>query len=52
MGPPGRIRRRRRRRRKETPQNSWIQEVTIGMRKKGINNMEWIDREKRRRKIK
>ena len=35
--PPGR-------RRKGRP-NSWIQEVTIGMREKGINRMGWIDRE-------
>ena len=27
------------------------QEVITGMRKKGINNMEWIDREEWRRKI-
>jgi hypothetical protein len=27
-------------------------EVTTGMREKGINNMEWIDRRKWRRKIK
>ena len=38
--PPG-----RRRRRKGRPQNSWMQEVTTGMREKGINNMEWVDRE-------
>jgi hypothetical protein len=30
----------------------WIQEVTTGMRKKGINNMEWTDMEEWRRKIK
>ena len=34
------------------PRNSWIQEVTTGMREKGINNMEWIGREEWRRKIK
>jgi hypothetical protein len=32
--PPGR-------RRKRRPRNSWIQEVTTGMREKGINNIEW-----------
>ena len=40
-----------RRRRKGRPRNSWTQEVT-GMREKGINNMEWIDREEWRREIK
>jgi hypothetical protein len=39
------------RRRKGRPQNLWIQEVTTGMREKGINNMEWIDREGWRKKI-
>ena len=29
-----------------------MEEVTTGMREKGINNMEWIDREEWRRKIK
>jgi hypothetical protein len=29
-----------------------MQEVTTGMREEGINNMEWIDREEWRRKIK
>ena len=28
-----------------------MQEVTTGMRKKGINNMEWIYREEMSRKI-
>ena len=37
---------------KGRPQNSWMQEVTTGMREKGINNMEWFDTEERRRKIK
>ena len=36
--PPGRRQKRRLR-------NSQTQEVTTGMREKGINNMEWIDRE-------
>ena len=45
--PPG-----RRRRRKDRPRNSWMQEVTTGMREKGINNVEWIDREEWKRKIK
>ena len=46
--PTGRIRRRR----KERPGNSWMQEVTTGMRGKGIDNLEWVDREEWRRKIK
>ena len=29
-----------------------MQEVTTGVREKGINNMEWVDREEWRRKIK
>ena len=40
------------RRRKRRPQNSWILEVTTGMREKGMNNMKLIDREEWRRKIK
>ena len=40
------------RRRKVRPRNLWMQEVTRGMRGKGINNMEWVDREKWRRKLK
>ena len=43
--PPGR-------RGKGKPRNSWIQEVTTGMREGGINNMEWVPREEWRRKIK
>ena len=43
--PPGR-------RGKGRPQNSEMQEVTSGTRERGINNMEWIDREEWRRKIK
>ena len=42
--PPG-----RRRRRKGRPRNLWIQELTTGMREKGINNMEWVEREEWRR---
>ena len=34
----------RRRRRKGRPRNSWRQEVTTGMRMKGINSMGWIDK--------
>ena len=34
------------------PQNSWMLEVTTGMREKGINNMEWIDRKEWKIKIK
>ena len=33
-------RRRRRIRRKGRSRNSWVQEVTTGMREKGINNLE------------
>ena len=40
------------RRRKGRPRNSWAQEVRTTMGEKGINNMEWIDREDWRRKIK
>ena len=29
----------------ERPRNSWMQEVTTGMRGKEINNREWIGRE-------
>ena len=43
--PPGR-------KRKGRPRNWWMQEVTTGMREKGISNMEWVDREKWRRKMK
>ena len=41
--PPGRKRRKGRRR------NSWMQEVTTGMREKGIDSMEWVEREEWRR---
>ena len=40
------------RKRKGRPPNSWMQEVTTRMREKGINNMEWIDREEWGRKLK
>jgi hypothetical protein len=40
------------RRRKERPRNSWMQEVTTGVRERRINNLEWVDRERQRRKIK
>ena len=40
------------RKRKGRPRYLWMQEVTTGMREKGINNMELIDREEWRRKIK
>jgi hypothetical protein len=30
----------------------WMQEVTTGMREKGINKLEWIDTEEWRRKTK
>ena len=37
---------------KGRPRNSWMQEVTTGIKEKGIINMEWVDREEWRRKIK
>ena len=40
------------RRGKGRPRNSWIQEVTTTIREKCINNMEWIDKEEYRTKIK
>ena len=42
--PPGR-------RRKVWPRNSWMQEVTTGVRQRGIGDLEWIDREGWRKKI-
>ena len=33
-------------RRKGRPRKVLVQEVTTDMREKGINNMEWIDKEK------
>ena len=42
--PPGR-------QRKEKPRNSWMQEVTTGMRERGICDLEWVDREGWRKKI-
>ena len=32
-------------RRKGRPRNSWMQQVTTGMREKEINNLEWIEGE-------
>ena len=43
--PPGR-------RRKRRPRNSWILEVTIGMRDKRIYKNKWIDMEVWKRKVK
>ena len=43
--PPGR-------RRKGRPRNSWMQEVTTGIKGKGIANIELINREEWRRKMK
>ena len=40
------------RRKKGRPRNSWMQDLITGMREKGIDNMEWIDREEWRSKIK
>ena len=37
--------------RKGRPRNTWMKEVTTVMREKGINSMEWIDKEEWRRKI-
>ena len=42
--PPGR-------KRKGIPGNSWVQKVTR-MKENGINNMEWVDREEWKKKIK
>jgi hypothetical protein len=39
-------------RRKGRALNSWMQELTIGMREKAINSIEGIEREEWRRKIK
>ena len=33
------------RRRKGRPRNSWMQEVTIGMREQGIGELKWFDRQ-------
>ena len=38
-------------RRKGRPRNSWMQEITTGMRERGIGDLEWLDREGGRRKI-
>ena len=35
----------------ERHRNSWMQEITTGIREKRINGMEWINKEKWRRKI-
>ena len=40
------------RRRKGKTQNSWMQEVTTGMREKGINSMGCFSTEEWRRKMK
>ena len=39
------------RRRNGKPRNSWIQEVTEGMRVRGIGGLEWVDREGWKKKI-
>ena len=39
-------------RRKGRTRNSWMEEVTAAVRERGINNLEWVEREERRRKIK
>ena len=41
-----------RKRRKGRPRNSWMKEVIIGMSKKGINNMESIEKVEWRIEIK
>ena len=33
------------RQRKGRLQNSWMQQVTTGMRERGIGHLEWVDRE-------
>ena len=38
-------------RRNGRPQNSWMQEVTTGIRECGIGDLEWVDREGWRKKI-
>ena len=38
--------------RRGTPQNPWMQEDTTGMRERETDNLEWVDREEWRRKIK
>ena len=40
MVSPGRLR-------KARPQNLWMQEATIGMRERGINNLEWSTERKK-----
>ena len=42
--PPGR-------RRKGRSRNSWVQEDTTGMRERGIDDLEWVDKEGWRKKI-
>jgi hypothetical protein len=42
--PPGR-------RRKGRSRNAWMQEVTTGMKERGIGDLEWVDREGWRKKI-
>ena len=37
---------------KGRPENFWMHNVTTRMREKGINNMDWVDREEWNRKIK
>ena len=37
---------------KEDLEIRWMNEVKTGMREKGIDNLEWVDREEWRRKIK
>ena len=37
---------------KRRPRNSWMQEITTGVRRKGINSMEWIEGKEWRRKNK
>ena len=36
---------------KKRPRNSWLLEVTTGLREKGINNIEWICKEEWKRKL-
>jgi hypothetical protein len=39
------------RRKEGRPRNSWMQEVTTGKRKRGICDLQWVDREGWRKKI-
>ena len=42
--PPGR-------RRKGKPRDSWMQELTTGIRERGVGDLEWVDREGWKKKL-